>query len=119
MRKQGTLVVAGRARALPLHASGGRPAPFRHGYMEIWNRYEIHRRDRGYRSVGDRIRFAYAWTLDTLLLTRHLLVPFRTAAILKRLAGRITAACRILFHRNAGGSHDGTVTAQRARGMSS
>src|SRR5256885_74701 len=86
MRKQGTLVVAGRARALHLHASGGRPAPFRHGYMEIWNRYEIHRRDRGYRSGGDRIRFAYAWTLDTLLLTRHLLVPFRTAAILKRLA---------------------------------
>lgn len=90
--RRGQLLMACGARLEHLHEEGGRPDPFRIGYMAIFNRYEIHRRGLTDRGAGDILWFAYAWSLDSLLLLRHALFPSRAAGVLRQLAGRARAA---------------------------
>jgi len=97
-RRAGRLLLAGRARLLHLHEPAGRPAPFRRGYMEIYNRYEIHRRALVDRSWRDIAWFAYAWGLDTLFLLRQLVIPGRAAYAARQIAGRVSAAVHLVRH---------------------
>jgi GT2 family glycosyltransferase len=92
MRQHGALVLAGSARALHLHSAAGRPDPFRRGYMEIRNRYQIHRSAERHLDWRDHAWFAYVWTLDTLVLGCSLLVPTRTRRTFLNVAGRLKAA---------------------------
>lgn len=99
VRHQGKLLVAGPARVLHLYEPSGRPDPFRWGYMAIYNKYQIHRRalpDRGWCDVA---WFAYAWTVDTLLLARHLTALSMWGPVARQLAGRLTAVYDILRGR--------------------
>jgi glycosyltransferase involved in cell wall biosynthesis/GT2 family glycosyltransferase len=102
--RQGKLFLAQAARATHLHEAQGRPNYFRLGYMAIFNRYQIHRQMLQDRRPRDVAWFAYAWSIDTLLLTRHLLRPHRTKATLQQIIGRIQAAVDLLGRRdrNAG-----------------
>lgn len=97
--RHGKLLVACGAHVLHLHASGGRPDFFKLGYMEIDNRYQIHRRNLLNRTGRDVAWFIYAWTLDTLLLARHLLYPSRWQARLLQTAGRCKAAFDLVTRR--------------------
>jgi len=90
--RQGELVVAGRAQFQHLHEPGGRPDYRRLGYMAIGNRYHIHQRCLDNRTWRDTAWFVYAWTIDTLLLSRHFLYPKRVAPTLLYIAGRLRAA---------------------------
>jgi GT2 family glycosyltransferase len=90
-RPRGTLVMARRARLEHLHDFSGRPDHFRLGYMTIYNRYQIHRRGLPARSGRDVAWFVYAWTIDSLMLCRHLLYPRRWASTFRHLAGRLAA----------------------------
>jgi GT2 family glycosyltransferase len=92
MRQHGALVLAGSARALHLHSTAGRPDPFRRGYMEIRNRYQIHRSAERHLDWRDRAWFVYVWTLDTLVLGCSLFVPTRMWRTLLNVAGRFKAA---------------------------
>lgn len=98
-RQHGKLVIAGEARVLHLHEPAGRPDHFRLGYMAIHNRYHIHRRGLPDRRPRDIAWFAYAWTLDTLLLVRLLPVPGRSAATAREMVGRVKAAYDLLVLR--------------------
>jgi GT2 family glycosyltransferase len=95
-RRKGRLVLAGTARVQHRQHPAGRPDPFRMGYMAIANRYHIHRTGLDDRSWRDVLRFSYAWTLDTFLLLRNLPWPRRTFETALHVAGRVTAAFRIL-----------------------
>jgi GT2 family glycosyltransferase len=99
VRGRGKLLVAGRARVQHLYELSGRPDHFTWGYMAIYNRYDIHRRLLPDRSRSDTLLFIYVWTLDTVLLMRHLFSPGRRIAILKRIAGRLLAAYDLLRGR--------------------
>lgn len=90
--RKGTLVMVGAARVLHLHEASGRPDHFKRGYMAIYNRYQIHRRALDGRTWRDGAWFCYAWTVDSLLLLRHMLVPRRIGSTLRQLAGRAKAA---------------------------
>jgi GT2 family glycosyltransferase len=92
VRTHGRLVVAGATRARHLHDSAARPDAFRMGYMAIYNRYHIHRRALRDRTWRDVLWFAYAWTVDTLLLARHLRIPRRIAPTIQHVLGRCAAA---------------------------
>lgn len=99
VRTRGALVTMGSARVLHLHEASARPDDFRMGYMALYNRYQIHRRGLRDRTWRDALWFAYAWTLDTLLLARHLLLPRRIAPTIKHAAGRCAAAYDLLRGR--------------------
>jgi GT2 family glycosyltransferase len=96
LRTKGKLVMARAARLQHLSESGGRPNPFRIGYMELYNRYQIHRRTMRNHRWQDAAWFTYAWTLDTLLLARHLRSPGDWGAMLQQIAGRAVAAGNIV-----------------------
>ena len=90
-RQKGKLIMAPRARLQHLQPVGGRPDGFQLGYFTIYNRYQVHRRglpDRGWRDVA---AFAYGWSLDSLLLLRHLAFPRRARPIFNQLRGRLRA----------------------------
>ena len=91
-RSQGRLVMLGTPRLKHCHEAAGRPDPFRLGYMELRNRYEIHRRSLKERSGRDIAWFVYAWTLDTVLLTRDVARPGRVIRTIYRVGGRLRAA---------------------------
>lgn len=91
-RSFGRLVMLGTPRLRHCHESAGRPDAFRLGYMELRNRYEIHRRALPARTTRDVAWFAYAWTFDTLLLARHLARPRRFRRTISHIAGRLSAA---------------------------
>ena len=90
--RRGRLLMACAARLEHLHEESGRPDPFRLGYMAILNRYEVHRRGLPDRRTLDVLWFAYAWSVDSLLLLRHALFPARAAGVFRQLAGRVRAA---------------------------
>ena len=99
IRPRGRLVLAGAARVDHRHEAGGRPDDYRLGYMALYNRYQIHRRGLSQRSWRDVAWFTYAWTIDTLLLGRHLLRIKYAAATVRQVAGRCAAAYDILRGR--------------------
>ncbi|MBX6332129.1 MAG: glycosyltransferase family 2 protein [Gemmatimonadaceae bacterium] len=94
-RRHGALIMAGDARVRHLHEAAGRPDAFRIGYMAIANRYQIHRRAQDVVRRRDTVRFAYVWTVDTVLLARYLVVPGRIRRGLLEIAGRVRAAVDI------------------------
>jgi GT2 family glycosyltransferase len=98
-RRRGRLILAGSARVQHLHEFSGRPDPFRMGYMAIHNRFQIHRRGLADRSFRDVAWFVYTWTLDSLLLARHLVIPKRVPATLREIAGRAKAAADLVRGR--------------------
>jgi len=99
LRERGRLALHGAARCQHFHEAAGRPNAFKLGEMEIWNRHRIWRRAHRQPRASTRYWFAYAWTLDTLLLTRHLVSPGQVRDSLSRIAGRIVGASRILLTR--------------------
>jgi len=98
-RRKGKLLLAGAARVRHDHTPVGRPNHFRLGYMAIRNRYIIHRTSLPGRSPRDVALFAYAWTLDTLLLFRHLARPRLWASTIHEVAGRIRASLDLVTGR--------------------
>jgi GT2 family glycosyltransferase len=108
--RMGRLAVAPRARVVHLHEPSGREQPFRLGYMAIRNRYYIHGRKFRRRRLLYKLWFAYAWSLDTVLLVRHVAVPQGIHGTLAHMAGRFAAACdlvagkpdRLLFRHRSG-----------------
>ena len=95
-REKGKLLLAPAARLDHLHATAGRPDDFRLGYSAISNRFRIHRRCLPGRGARDVLWFLYAWTLDTLLLARHLASRRRARPTLRQVAGRLRAAADLL-----------------------
>jgi GT2 family glycosyltransferase len=100
LRERGRIVIAGAARCRHLHEASGRPDAFRLGQMEIWNRYRIWRRVHRDPRLADRMAFAYAWTLDTILLVRDTVRPNYAANGIRRIAGRVRGASRVLASRS-------------------
>ncbi|HEY1252016.1 MAG TPA: glycosyltransferase [Thermoanaerobaculia bacterium] len=94
--RRGPILLACAARVVDAHAPAGRPNDFKMGYMAIYNRFLVHRRGVPGRSAKDVALFAYAWTLDTLLLMRHLVHPTRWPMALRQAAGRARAAVDLL-----------------------
>jgi GT2 family glycosyltransferase len=99
LRSLGRLVVAGAARCAHLHEPAGRPDARQLGHMEIWNRYRIWQRTFGSAGPSARWMFVYAWTVDTIMLTRDAIRPSRAFDGVMRIAGRVSAARRILATR--------------------
>jgi GT2 family glycosyltransferase len=99
MRREGRLVLARSARLRHLHAPHGRPDHARLGYMAIRNRYEIHRRGLADRTGRDVAWFVYAWSVDTLMLARHVVHPGRWGATLRQVGGRARAAFDLIRGR--------------------
>jgi len=66
--------------------------------MAIANRYHIHRHALADRRWRDGAWFWYAWTLDTLLLTRHLVIRRRIVPTFQQIAGRLKATADLLLH---------------------
>ncbi len=99
--KFGRLVIAGNSRVLHLHDAKGRPNHFELGYMEIYNRYEIHRKCLQNRSWRDVVVFFYAWTIDSVLLARFLLFPKSVLPIVKQLLGRVSAGFDLITHHHS------------------
>jgi GT2 family glycosyltransferase len=97
LRERGRIALAGAAHCEHLHEPAGRPDPFKLGQMEIWNRYRIWRRVHRQPRVVDRLAFAYAWTLDTVLLVRDTVRPRYAASGIRRIAGRVQGASRVLW----------------------
>jgi GT2 family glycosyltransferase len=98
-KPSGRLVMLGTPRLRHLHESSGRPDAYRLGYMELRNRYEIHRRSVPNRTWLDVVWFGYAWLVDTLLLARHLAVPGRFARTIRQMWGRTVAIAALLVER--------------------
>ncbi len=96
--REGRLLLAPAARVRHEHVAAGRPNAFRKGYMAIYNRYVVHRRNRESRGWSG-FAFAYGWTLDTLLLARHALIPSRWSSTLGEIAGRVRATWDIVAGR--------------------
>jgi GT2 family glycosyltransferase len=99
VRGRGKLVLAGAARVIHMLEPHGRPGPFRFGYMALYNKYQIHRRVLPDRTWRDVAWFIYAWTVDSMLLTRHFFSPGKRIASLQQIAGRIVAVYDILCGR--------------------
>jgi len=95
-REKGKLVLAPAARLNHLHAPAGRPDDFRLGYSAIANRFRIHRRCLPARGARDVLWFVYAWTLDTLILARHLASRRNVRPTLRQITGRFRAAANLL-----------------------
>jgi GT2 family glycosyltransferase len=98
-RHHGRLVVSGAARVIHYYEAGGRPDPFKRGYMAVYNRYEIYRRSFPYRYSRDTVWFSYALVIDTLLLARYIVVPSEWIIILLQIAGRLKAICDMMVAR--------------------
>ena len=96
MRNHGRLVMSGRARLWHYHEPGGRPNHFQLGYMALYNRYQIHRRGIPNRRARDIAWFVYAWSLDTVLYARHLILPARFLPTCLEMAGRVRAMFDLL-----------------------
>ncbi len=96
-RGKGKLLLTQAAQVRHLDQPSTRPDPYSWGYMEIFNRFRIHRRALTSRSWMDVVWFIYAWTLDTLLIARDLFYPRSSIWTLKRIAGRFKATCDILW----------------------
>jgi GT2 family glycosyltransferase len=96
LRTKGKLVIARDAHLQHLCDPAGRPNAFRVGYMELYNRYHIHRRTVPVPSWRDVAWFTYAWTVDTVLLARHLRSPRAWGPMFKQIAGRVAAAAAIV-----------------------
>ena len=92
LRRHGRLLMACAADLRHLPDPAGRPEASRQGYMEIYNRYQIHRRGLVDRTSRDVMRFVYAWTVDTLMLGRHVLLGNRPLVTLRQIGGRLRAA---------------------------
>lgn len=107
-RRRGKLYLAREARLAHLQEPAGRPDDFRLGYAAIFNRFEIHRRAFPERRPADVAAFVYAWTLDTLLLLRGLVVPGRAARTGRHVAGRLAATRDIVFRRPPTGPETST-----------
>ena len=95
--RRGPILLACAARVADTHAPAGRPNDFKMGYMAIYNRFLVHRRGVPGRSAKDVALFAYAWSLDTLLLLRHLVHLGRWGMALRQVAGRARAAADLIF----------------------
>jgi len=95
-RQKGKLIMAPAARLRHLQPVGGRPDGFQLGYVSIFNHYQIHRRGLPDRSWRDVVAFAYAWSMDTVMLLRHLAFPSRARSTLDQLRGRLHAAHDLL-----------------------
>ncbi|MEP6802073.1 MAG: glycosyltransferase [Acidobacteriota bacterium] len=95
-RQKGKLIMTPAARLLHLQPKGGRPDGFKLGYFTIYNRYQIHRRGLNDRTRRDVAAFIYAWTLDSLIVSRRLVYPKRAGSILEHLRGRLRAALDLL-----------------------
>jgi GT2 family glycosyltransferase len=100
-RRMGRLVMLGRPRLEHRHAPAGRPNAFQLGYMELRNRFEIHRRGLPDRTRLDVAWFVYAWTLDTILLGGQLVARGRPARAARQVAGRLLAAWDLFLDRPA------------------
>ena len=92
IRQYGRLLMARGAELRHLLDPAGRPDPGRQGYMEIYNRYQIHRRGLPNRTAADVMHFVYAWTLDTLMLGRHVFFGKQPLGAMRQIAGRVRAA---------------------------
>lgn len=103
LRQRGRLVLAGAAHCQHLKEPAGRPDAFKLGEMEIWNRYRIWRRAHRQPTGGTRWSFVYAWALDTVLLARDVVHPRRVSAGVRRIAGRLVGAYRIVTNHVAMG----------------
>ncbi len=101
LREHGRLAMAGSARCEHFHSPSGRPDPFKLGQMEICNRHRIWRRAYRQPLLSDRLRFGYAWTLDTVFLLRDTFRPRRANAGIRRIAGRVFGAMQVLTHRSS------------------
>ena len=99
LRHEGRIAMVGAAHCEHLHASAGRPNAFRLGHMEICNRHLIWRRVYRRPRVLDRLGFGYAWTLDTILLVRDAVRPRYAVNGVRRIAGRLIGASRVLTNR--------------------
>jgi GT2 family glycosyltransferase len=99
LRRHGKLLMARTAGLHHLPDPSGRPNPRKHGYMEIYNRYHIHQRGLPNRTARDVLWFAYAWTVDTVLLMRHLVRPSRAVPAIQQIAGRLHATHDLLRGR--------------------
>jgi GT2 family glycosyltransferase len=97
---QGRIAMVGAAHCEHLHAPAGRPNAFRLGQMEILNRHLIWRRVHRRPRVLDRLSFGYAWTLDTMLLVRDAVRPRYAVNGIRRIAGRVIGASRVLTNRS-------------------
>jgi GT2 family glycosyltransferase len=97
--RRGRLLLARSARVLHEHVEGGRPSAFRLGYMAVYNRYQVHRRGLPNRRRRDVVLFAYAWTLDTILMLRYVVTPRHWRGVSGEFAGRLWAGFRILVGR--------------------
>ena len=95
-RRYGALYAVGGARLLHLHEPSGRPDSFARGYMAIRNRYQIHRIGVPDRTWKDVAWFIYAWTVDTVLLGRHLIRPSGGLQVAMEVSGRVRAAYDLL-----------------------
>jgi GT2 family glycosyltransferase len=101
LRQRGRIAMVGSARLEHFHAPAGRPNAFRLGHMEICNRHRIWRRQNRHPGLGDRFGFAYAWTLDTMLLLRDAVRPRYAVSGVRRIAGRLCGASRVLMNRSS------------------
>ncbi len=95
-RRKGKLAIAGEAKLQHLHEASGRPDHFKIGYMAIHNRYVIHRSGLDGRTAGDIAWFVYTWSLDTVMLARHLVIPSRIPGVVQEWGGRAKAAFDLL-----------------------
>ncbi|HYT33223.1 MAG TPA: glycosyltransferase [Thermoanaerobaculia bacterium] len=100
-RRRGKLIMAPAARLLHLQPTGGRLDGFELGYFTIYNRYEVHRRGLSNRNWPDVVAFAYAWSVDTLMLFRHLAFPQRARSTFGQLRGRLHAARDLVRKKDA------------------
>lgn len=98
---RGKLYMARAAQVKHLRDPHGRPDPYRFGYMEIRNRYQIHQEARPARRRFDTAWFFYAWIVDTLLLMRVLFRPGMRRFGFQRMMGRMSAFYEILRLRLA------------------
>lgn len=98
-RERGKLLLTTKARVEHVQEAAGRPDPYTLGYMEIFNRYQIHRRALANRRLADIVWFTYAWTLDTLLLARRFLSPRWCMWTLRQIAGRLHATYDLIRTR--------------------
>jgi glycosyltransferase involved in cell wall biosynthesis len=96
MREEGELAVATGARVVHLHETGGREQQFRLGYMAIRNRFHIHKQRFRKHRLLYTLWFTYAWSLDTVMLGRHVIMPRRTLETLGHIAGRLAATFDLL-----------------------
>jgi GT2 family glycosyltransferase len=101
-RRKGKLVMAPAARLRHLQPPAGRLDAYRLGYFTIYNRYQVHRRGLSERGWADVAAFVYAWSLDTVILLRHLAFPDRARSTFDHLRGRIRAVRDLLATRGRG-----------------